>query len=61
MKNGLWALVAFDDVFMDSLIARMDQNQEIFSKILDDRDFGAQVKNLIARRVYNRFNNINNI
>lgn len=51
-------LFAFDDVFMDSLISRMEQNQDIFSKILDDKEFGELVKKLIARRVYNRFNNV---
>lgn len=51
-------LFAFDDVFMDSLINRMEQNQDIFSKILDDKEFGELVKKLIARRVYNRFNKV---
>lgn len=44
----------FDDVFMDKLIGRMDQNQDIFSKILDNKDFGALVKDYMLKKVYER-------
>lgn len=44
----------FDDVFMDKLIARMDQNQDIFSKMMDDKDFGGLVKDYLLKKVYNR-------
>ncbi|KAB2810008.1 type I restriction endonuclease subunit R [Phaeocystidibacter luteus] len=44
----------FDDVFMDKLIARMDQNQDIFSKMMDDKDFGGLVKDYLLNKVYNR-------
>lgn len=32
-------------MFIDKLIDRMDQNQEIFEKILEDKSFGNLVKN----------------
>ncbi len=44
----------FEDVFMDKLIGRMDQNQEIFGKMMDDPDFGALVKAYLLKKVYNR-------
>jgi type I restriction enzyme R subunit len=34
----------FDDVFVNALISRMSQNQEIFAKIMDDKDFSSTVK-----------------
>ena len=40
---------AFDDKFIDKLIGRMDQNQEIFEKILDDKMFGNLVKELMMK------------
>jgi type I restriction enzyme R subunit len=44
----------FDDVFMDKLIGRMDQNQEIFGKMMDDPDFGELVKTYLLKKVYAR-------
>lgn len=44
----------FDEQFMASLISRMDQNQEIFAKIMDDAEFGRVVKTLMLQRVYER-------
>jgi type I restriction enzyme R subunit len=44
----------FDDVFMDKLISRMDQNQDIFSKMMDDKEFGGLVKDYLLKRVYRR-------
>lgn len=46
----------FDDLFMDKLIARMEQNQDIFSKMMDDKDFGSIVKSYMLKKVYNRLN-----
>lgn len=46
----------FEDVFMDKLIGRMDQNQDIFSKMMDDKDFGALVRNYMLKKVFNRLN-----
>ncbi len=47
---------AFEDLFIEKLIARMDQNQEIFEKILEDKVFGNLVKELMMKRVYTRMN-----
>jgi type I restriction enzyme R subunit len=44
----------FDDMFMDKLIARMEQNQDIFSKMMDDKEFGGLVKDYMLKKVYNR-------
>ncbi|MDD3687224.1 MAG: type I restriction endonuclease subunit R, partial [Bacteroidales bacterium] len=42
----------FDDIFMDKLIGRMEQNQDIFTKMMDDKDFGGLVRDYLLRRVY---------
>jgi len=47
---------AFNDKFIDSLIGRMDQNQEIFEKILEDKVFGDFVKQLMMEKIYRRMN-----
>ena len=47
---------AFEDLFVSKLIDRMDQNQEIFEKILEDKVFGDLVKELMMRKVYKRMN-----
>jgi len=47
---------AFDDKFIDKLIARMDQNQEIFEKILEDKLFGDLVKELMMKRIFRKLN-----
>jgi type I restriction enzyme, R subunit len=47
---------AFDDKFIDKLIGRMDQNQEIFEKILEDKAFGDLVKELMMRKIYKKLN-----
>jgi type I restriction enzyme, R subunit len=44
----------FDELFLAKLIERMDENQDIFAKILDDPDFGAVVREWMLRRVYGR-------
>ncbi len=46
----------FEDKFMDKLISRMGQNQDIFTKIMDDKEFGGLVKNYLLKRVYNQLN-----
>ncbi len=46
----------FEDTFMEKLIDRMDQNQEIFAKILNDRDFGDIIKAWMLKKVYRRIN-----
>lgn len=47
---------AFEEMFIDKLIERMDQNQEIFEKILEDQSFGGLVKELMMKKVYVRLN-----
>lgn len=47
---------AFDDKFIEKLIGRMDQNQDIFEKILEDKAFGSLVKELMMKKVYKRLN-----
>lgn len=49
---------AFDDKFIDKLIGRMDQNQEIFEKILEDKDFGDLVRELMMKKIYRRMNEL---
>lgn len=44
----------FEDVFMDKLIGRMDQNQDIFTKMMDDKDFGGLVREYMLKKVYDR-------
>ncbi len=46
----------FEEMFIDKLIERMDQNQEIFEKILEDQPFGSLVKELMMKKVYERLN-----
>ena len=46
----------FEDAFMDKLIGRMEQNQDIFSKMMDDKDFGMIVRNYMLKKVYKRLN-----
>lgn len=48
----------FDDVFMDKLISRMDQNQDIFTKMMDDSEFGGLVKDYLLKKVYRRLRGI---
>ncbi len=47
---------AFYDKFIDKLIGRMDQNQEIFEKILEDKVFGDLVKEIMMRKIYKKLN-----
>ena len=44
----------FEDAFFASLISRMNQNQEIFTKIMDDEEFSKVVKKLLLEKVYTR-------
>jgi len=46
----------FEDVFLNKLIERMDQNQDIFKKIMDDDKFARVVKEWMLKKVYNRIN-----
>jgi type I restriction enzyme R subunit len=44
----------FDDVFLTTLIERMEDNQDIFTKIIDDPEFGNAVKAWMLKKVYDR-------
>ncbi len=44
----------FEDVFISKLVERMDQNQDIFNKIMEDTTFAGVVKDYLLRRVYKR-------
>ncbi len=44
----------FEDVFISKLVDRMDQNQDIFNKIMDDKTFAAVVKDYLLKKVYER-------
>ena len=44
----------FDDVFLTTLIERMEDNQDIFTKIIDDPEFGDVVKAWMLKKVYDR-------
>ncbi len=44
----------FEDIFLTKLIERMDLNQDIFTKIIDDKEFGKAVKDWILEKVYRR-------
>lgn len=49
---------AFEDKFLNKLIDRMDQNQDIFEKILENKAFGSLVKELMMKSVYVKLNEI---
>jgi type I restriction enzyme R subunit len=46
----------FDDVFLAKLIDRMDQNKEIFAKIMDNEQFAETVKTWLMKQVYKKLN-----
>jgi type I restriction enzyme R subunit len=48
----------FEDTFLNKLIERMDNNQDIFTKIMDDKPFGDVVKEWMLYKVYHRLNEI---
>ena len=49
----------FEDVFISKLVDRMDQNQDIFNKIMEDKAFAAVVKDYLLKKVYDRLNKDN--
>ncbi|MGQ3683869.1 MAG: type I restriction endonuclease subunit R [Candidatus Loosdrechtia sp.] len=46
---------AFEEVFIQTLIDRMDANQDIFEKIMENSEFKQDVKDWLAKRIYQRF------
>lgn len=51
---------AFEELFLTKLIERMDQNQDIFEKILENKAFGGIVKDLLMKSVYLKLNEAEN-
>ena len=47
---------AFEEVFIQTLIDRMDGNQEIFDKIMENNEFKTDVKSWLTKKIFNRFN-----
>ena len=47
---------AFEDVFVNKLIERMEQNQDIFDKIIENKSFGDLVKEIMMKKVYSKIN-----
>ncbi len=48
----------FEDVFLDKLIGRMDANEEMFTKLMDDDEFARLVKEFLLKTVYRRLNEV---
>lgn len=49
---------AFEEIFVQTLIERMDANQEIFEKIMENNEFKTEVKSWLTQKIYKRFNDI---
>ena len=47
---------AFEEIFIQTLIDRMDSNQEIFDKIMENTEFKNDVKEWLIKKIYQRFN-----
>lgn len=47
---------AFEEVFIQTLIDRMKDNEDIFDKIMGNSEFNNEVKNWLTKKVYQRFN-----
>jgi len=47
---------AFNQMFFDKLIERMEQNQDIFEKIHEDKNFGDLVEKMMMKSVYGKLN-----
>lgn len=48
----------FEEVFLNILIDRMDQNQEIFTRMMDEPEFSKLVKEHMAKKVYKRLTEV---
>ena len=46
--------LVFDRMFMGTVIGRMDDNEAIFKRVLDDPEFQKTLMDLYALRVYQR-------
>jgi type I restriction enzyme R subunit len=46
--------LVFDQRFLDTIVGRMDENEAIYRRILDDEEFKKTLLDLYASRVYHR-------
>lgn len=46
--------LVFDPKFLNTIVTRMDSNEAIFKKILDDDDFRAVLSDFYLRKLYGR-------
>lgn len=46
----------FKEAMFDAFIGRMDQNQDIFARMMDDQDFSGLVMDYMLKKVYGRLN-----
>ncbi len=46
----------FKEAAIDKFINRMDQNQDIFARMMDDQDFSGMVMDYLLKKVYGRLN-----
>jgi type I restriction enzyme R subunit len=46
--------LVFDRLFLDTVVKRMDANEEIFKRVLDDQEFQQTIADFYLRRVYAR-------
>ncbi|WP_297868487.1 type I restriction endonuclease [uncultured Flavobacterium sp.] len=44
----------FEEMLLDKFISRMEQNQDIFTKMMDDKEFGDVVRSYMLKKVYDR-------
>lgn len=51
--------LVFDRMFLSTVVGRMDDNEAIFKRILDDPEFQAALMDLYATRVYRRARAVN--
>jgi len=47
---------AFDEVFVQTMIDRMDSNEDLFEKVMENPDFKRVVEDWLTKKVYERFN-----
>jgi hypothetical protein len=48
--------LVFDRMFLETVVGRMDDNETIFKRVLDDAEFQKTLMDLYANRVYQRLN-----
>jgi type I restriction enzyme R subunit len=48
--------LVFDRMFMGTVVGRMDDNEAIFKRVLDDEEFRQVLMDFYARRLYRRAN-----